>query len=132
MRRSVQDRLARANSWQTLNRYVASMQQSNTDHTGGRPAILATRNPDATMYLASLRWKALPDGTLLLECPGHSTTAANLHRDPFCWVVVHRGGLPGHEPDDSTEVHLVGKGFIEALGETRPQGRGVVRFCPDL
>ncbi|MGA9595469.1 MAG: hypothetical protein WBV06_04895 [Acidimicrobiia bacterium] len=92
------------------------------------PAIFATRNPDATMHLASLAWEPLPDGTLLLECRDGTTTTENLRRDSFCWVVLHPGRLPAHRPDDHAEVHLVGKAFLEPTDGK--QGRDVIRFCP--
>jgi len=96
------------------------------------PAILATRNPDATMHLASLRGKTLRDGTFLLECPARSTTTDNLRRDPFCWVVVRRGGLAAHDADDNTDVHLVGRGFVEPSDDPRSRGPEVIRFCPNV
>ncbi len=83
------------------------------------------------MHLASLAWKPLPDGTLLLESRENSTTVDNLRRDSFCWVVLHRGRLPAESPDDQTEVHLVGKGFLEPTDDCGLGGSEVIRFLPD-
>jgi hypothetical protein len=111
--------------------------QSPTSQDSDRrhaPAILATRNQDATMHLVSLEWEPLADGTLLFECRDGSTPVNNLCRDSFCWVVVHRGRLPAQRPDEAGETHLVGKGFVEAVAGasdgTEPD-RVVIRFQPD-
>jgi hypothetical protein len=106
---------------------------STTDHINPPPAlaIFATRNPDATMHLTSMAWKPLQDGTLLLECRESDIAVENLRRDCFCWVILHRGRLPAQNPDDHSEVHLIGSGFLEPADGCGLRGREVIRFLPD-
>jgi hypothetical protein len=83
------------------------------------------------MHLTSLSWETLPDGTMLLECRDGTTTVENLRRDTFCWVVLHRGRLPAQDPDDRTEIHLIGKGHLEPGEGSQRANRVMIRFCPD-
>ncbi len=121
---------------------------SNGGSDRSSPAVVGTRNEDATINLSSLVCCVMPDGTLVFQSFESSRTVVNLRRDPYCWVLLSGGRAEQTSIGIDFGSHLIGSGPIEAtapvsrvrtarttdaIGEfmASPAERVTIRFRPE-